>query len=59
MKIRFNTPQEQAAFEAGRKVGKVEGMIAFADNVLKNVQKGKDMLIAKLPKEDRGGREYN
>lgn len=48
MRVRFNTPQEQAAFEAGRKVGKTEGMLGYANHVLKNLQKERDMLIDKL-----------
>jgi hypothetical protein len=52
MKTRFYTPEEREAFETGRKLGKIEGMLSYMNHVIKNMEAERDKIVDKLHGKD-------
>lgn len=49
--VQYSSPQEddlQAAYEKGRKVGRLEGMIAYQKHLVGNLQKENEKLTTQL-----------
>ena len=55
MNERYSDPEKQAAFEEGRKVGRVEGMISYQKHIVEFMQEENERLREKL-KRMEGGR---
>lgn len=45
---KFSTPEQQAAFDAGRALGRTEGMLYYIKHASENMQKEAERLNSKL-----------
>lgn len=50
----YPTPELQAAYEDGRRIGRIEGMIAYQRHLIENLQRENKQLNQKL-QEQKGG----
>ena len=53
---KYPTPELQAAYESGRRVGRTEGMIFYQRHLIKNLKKENAQLNQKL-EEQKGGQQ--
>ncbi len=52
----YSTPELRAAYEDGRQMGKIEGMILYQRHLIENLQKENVQLSQKL-QEQKGGQK--
>lgn len=46
--VKYPTPELQSAYDAGRSIGRIEGMIAYQKHLIENIQKENVKLTQKL-----------
>lgn len=50
----YPTPELRAAYDAGRRIGRIEGMIAYQRHLIENLQK-ENMQLNQQLQEQKGG----
>ena len=51
---KYSTPELQAAYDAGRRIGRIEGMISYQRHLIENLQKENVQLNQKLETQKGG-----
>lgn len=51
---KYSTPELQSAYDAGRSIGRTEGMIAYQKHLIENIQKENVKLVQKLDLQKGG-----